>query len=289
MSKRVNISKKQLYNLYIKQKKSSGEIAQLYNCSRKTILNKLHKYNIKIRSRSEANLCKRKKEGGRYIDRYGYVHVYMPSHPYNVRGYVLEHRLVMEEHLGRYLRPEEVVHHKNGIKSDNRISNLQLFANRGEHKSHHLKQIHKLAKKYLNITAFVKLLDPSAKIPTKSYPDDAGYDLEAIRDTVIPARGVSEVETGIAIELPKYFYAEIHSRSGLRRKGIFVPTGIIDQNYRGDLRVIVYNFTDNDYIVKKGDRIAQLIIRPQVYCTLKEVDQLSPSDRGENGFGSTGR
>lgn len=71
--------------------------------------------------------------GGRYINR-GYVCVYEPNHPYAVMGkYVTEHRLVMEEYLGRYLEPEEVVHHKNGNKEDNRIENLELFNSNSEH------------------------------------------------------------------------------------------------------------------------------------------------------------
>jgi hypothetical protein len=72
--------------------------------------------------------------GGRTIDKDGYVLIKMPDHPYATNtGYVREHRLVMEQLLGRYLEPEEVVHHKNGNKADNRIENLELFANNAEH------------------------------------------------------------------------------------------------------------------------------------------------------------
>ena len=135
----------------------------------------------------------------------------------------------------------------------------------------------------------IKLLHPLAKIPTKKYEGDAGYDLYSIEDKTLPPRTVTEVQTGVAIELPKGYYAEIHSRSGLRRKGVFPPVGVIDEGYRGDLRVILYNFTDKEYHVKKGDKIAQLIIKPRIEVDFIQVEELSESDRGGHGFGSTGR
>ena len=77
-------------------------------------------------------------KGGRYVTGCGYVHIKCPTHPYaNPRGYIYEHRLVMEAHLGRILLPTEVVHHVNGIKTDNRIENLMLLSNQGEHRKQH--------------------------------------------------------------------------------------------------------------------------------------------------------
>ncbi len=79
-------------------------------------------------------------KGGRQINADGYVLILAKDHPFSeCRGYIFEHRIVMEKHLGRYVRPEEVVHHINGIKTDNRIENLGLFANIGEHLTHHKK------------------------------------------------------------------------------------------------------------------------------------------------------
>jgi len=76
-------------------------------------------------------------KGGRYIDGKGYIYLLKPDHPNAVNGYVREHRLIMEEFLGRYLTKEEIVHHKNEIKDDNRIENLMLFANDTKHKNYH--------------------------------------------------------------------------------------------------------------------------------------------------------
>lgn len=78
-------------------------------------------------------------KGGRCKLTHGYIIVHSPTHPYNMNGYILEHRLVMEKHLGRILLPKEVVHHINGIKDDNRIENLMLFNSLGDHVRHHYK------------------------------------------------------------------------------------------------------------------------------------------------------
>ena len=136
---------------------------------------------------------------------------------------------------------------------------------------------------------YVKKLNENACIPTKAYLGDAGYDLTSVENTVVPARGIAEISTGLALELPEGYYAEIASRSGLRRRGIFPPTGIIDNGYRGDMRVLLYNFTDEDYSIVVGDRIAQLIIKVLENCSFIFKDTLSISERDGKGFGSSGK
>ena len=123
--------------MYVDERLSTAKIATLFGCASQTIQKKLKVFGIPARpcgSRpgSEHHCWK----GGRTVDKSGYILVYLPSHPHaNNAGYVREHRLVMERVLGRLLRPEEVVHHKNDDSSDNRPENLELF----ERNSHHLK------------------------------------------------------------------------------------------------------------------------------------------------------
>jgi len=136
----------------------------------------------------------------------------------------------------------------------------------------------------------IKRLHKDAKIPTRALKGDVGFDLYSIETTIILPEKHEMIETGIALEMPKGYYCEIHSRSGLRKKGVFPPVGIIDQNYRGPLGVILYNFSDKALTIHKGDRIAQVIFKQYVEdVKFKEVKKLSSSERGNKGFGSTGR
>jgi len=110
-----------------------------YGKSKKGIkLSKEHKNKISLSYIGRNNKMEKSPnwKGGK-IKRYGYIFVRVNNHPFAIRNYVREHRLVMEKHLGRYLTPEEVVHHINGIKTDNRIENLMLFANESEHQNYH--------------------------------------------------------------------------------------------------------------------------------------------------------
>lgn len=92
-------------------------------------------------SRANRGASNRRWRGGRIVTTHGYIAVYVPSHPYPIRGsYVYEHRLVMEQHLGRYLRPEEVVHHINGDHADNRLENLRLFHGPSAHAAFHARE-----------------------------------------------------------------------------------------------------------------------------------------------------
>ena len=96
--------------------------------------------------------------------------------------------------------------------------------------------------------------------------------------------------TGIHIQLPEGYEAQVRGRSGLNRDhGIVVPVGTIDADYRGEIGVVVYNISREPYIIKPGDRIAQLVICPVVQADWQQVDHLDKTDRGEGGFGSTGK
>ena len=98
------------------------------------------------------------------------------------------------------------------------------------------------------------------------------------------------INTGVRIQLPEGYEAQVRGRSGLNRDyGIVVPTGTIDADYRGEIRVVVYNLSREPYIIEEGDRIAQLVICPVVQADWQQVEHLDKTDRGEGGFGSTGK
>jgi dUTP pyrophosphatase len=136
----------------------------------------------------------------------------------------------------------------------------------------------------------IKKLDPKAIIPTRANPTDAGADLYALEDVKITPSSRALVKTGISLEVPESYYARIAPRSGLAYKsGIDVLAGVVDSSYRGEVGVILLN-TDTQKIfnIRAGDRIAQLIIEAHYNMTIKEVDSLSDTTRGDGGFGSTG-
>ena len=138
---------------------------------------------------------------------------------------------------------------------------------------------------------FIKKLVEDAIIPKYAKEGDAGADIYSIEKVIIPAMGRALVKTGIAIELPKNTEAQIRSRSGLALKsGVFVlnSPGTIDEGYRGEVGVILFNTTDKDFVVEKHERIAQMVIKEVYPSRFFEVDKLTNSDRGSNGFGTTG-
>jgi len=139
---------------------------------------------------------------------------------------------------------------------------------------------------------FVKL-HSEAKPPMYSTELAAGADLTAFlsNDILIPPMGRVLIPTGIRIELPKGFEAQVRPRSGLAlHNGITVlnSPGTIDEDYRGELRVILVNFGSSDFIIKNGDRIAQLVISPYTTAVFNEEKTIADSYRSIEGFGSTG-
>ena len=142
----------------------------------------------------------------------------------------------------------------------------------------------------------VKLLHEDAKLPVRAHDSDAGLDLFSIEDAVVKARGRLLVKTGISIqlpfghiELPFGYYGQVASKSGLSVKhGIEVGAGVIDEGYTGEVMVILYNHSDDDFVINKGDKIAQLLVKPVSYCDVQQVNYVRDSGRGDGGFGSTG-
>jgi len=136
----------------------------------------------------------------------------------------------------------------------------------------------------------VKLLTENSKPPTRNTPTDAGLDLYASEAALINGRGWKAVSVGISISIPDGFYARIAPRSGLAYKyGLDVFAGVVDSGYRGEIKVIIYNAGEKDYLINAGDKIAQLIIEKCYLWNTLIVDELNESSRGERGFGSSGK
>ena len=139
-------------------------------------------------------------------------------------------------------------------------------------------------------TLKVTLLSENATVPTKGSPTSAGYDLYAVTEGTVPAYGHDIFKIGISVELPKGTYGRIAPRSSLSAKfGIETGAGVVDEDYRGEIGVILFNHSKNRWHFKKGDRIAQFIVTEIRDTVLEVVDKLSETDRGEGGFGSTGK
>ncbi len=134
----------------------------------------------------------------------------------------------------------------------------------------------------------VKLLHPNAKLPTRSYAA-AGYDLYAVEDTTIPEGQVVPVKIGIAIEFLPCFAALFWDRSGMGKKGLHIFGGVIDEDYRGELMVLLHNSTRTDYFVKAGDRVGQFLLQPVMQYDVEQVEELSSTERGEARWSSTGK
>ena len=132
-------------------------------------------------------------------------------------------------------------------------------------------------------------LTTGAIIPTRGTDGSAGYDLYALEDAVINCFQFILVSTGVSMVIPAGHYGRIAPRSGLAVKnGVMVGAGVIDSDYRGEIKVALATL-NGVYEIKAGDRIAQIIIEPIVTPELVQVDSLDDSERGDGGFGSTGK
>ncbi|CAD6441562.1 0a2c19c7-3ad5-4bea-8969-2308a8c4e32c [Sclerotinia trifoliorum] len=130
---------------------------------------------------------------------------------------------------------------------------------------------------------------PRARLPTRGSAFAAGYDIYAAKDTVVPAKGKAMVDTDISMAVPDGTYGRIAPRSGLASKHMIdTGAGVIDADYRGQVKVLLFNHGEKDYEVKEGDRVAQLILERIYTPEVTEVLVLEESVRGEGGFGSTG-
>ena len=140
----------------------------------------------------------------------------------------------------------------------------------------------------------IKKLDPSVEIPVYKTNGASGMDLMAFLKEPINLKPKTSclVSTGISVAFPNEFEIQLRPRSGLAAKNnisVLNTPGTIDSDYRGEIKVILYNHGDNEFIINNKDRIAQMILTPVIKMNLEETDNLPETVRGEGGFGSTGK
>ena len=141
------------------------------------------------------------------------------------------------------------------------------------------------------MTLRFKKIHPDAVLPSYAHPSDAGMDVRSVADLTIAPGTRALVPTGLVMLLPPLYEAQVRPRSGLALKsGITVlnTPGTIDSGYRGEVGVILMNLGDSEFQVKKGDKIAQIVIAPVTQPEIVETDSIDETDRGAGGFGSTG-
>lgn len=144
---------------------------------------------------------------------------------------------------------------------------------------------------FLKYKIKIKLLTSTAQVPQKATAHAAGYDLSSDEDYLLKSQKYGAVSTGIAIELPSFMEAQVRPRSGLALKNgitLLNAPGTIDADYRGEIKVILINHSNEDFFIKKGMRIAQIIFAKVESTEWEITEKLKETQRGSGGFGSTG-
>lgn len=132
-------------------------------------------------------------------------------------------------------------------------------------------------------------LDNYARLPKRAHPTDAGLDIKTPKNIFVPARGSVVVDTGVHIELPDGTVGLLKSKSGLNLKHGITCEGVIDEGYTGSIMAVLRNESDTSKLFYRGDKICQLLIIPVIYEDAELAEEIEGGERGDNGFGSTGR
>lgn len=132
-------------------------------------------------------------------------------------------------------------------------------------------------------------LDPCAYMPERAHPTDAGLDLKTPKNFYLRPKDTVVVDTGVHVQLPSNTCGLMVAKSGLNIKADILSTGLIDEGYTGSIRVKLYNHNSEPYVFNAGDKISQLVVLPVLYEPVEVVDDLDDTERGESGFGSSGR
>lgn len=133
------------------------------------------------------------------------------------------------------------------------------------------------------------ILDNGAYMPSRGHKTDAGLDLRTPKAMTVPAYGSTTIDTGVHVELPHGCAGLLVSRSGLNVRHDITSTGLIDEGYTGSIVVKLYNHGGEDYDFDAGDKITQLVVLPVVCDPVEQVSAFNRTERGDSGFGSTGR
>lgn len=131
-------------------------------------------------------------------------------------------------------------------------------------------------------------LDPGAYDLERAHPTDAGADIRSPIDIIVPARGSAVIDTGVHVQI-EHAAGFLKSKSGLNINHDIVSEGVIDDGYTGSVKVKLYNHGDEDYHVHRGDKITQLVVMEIRFELLEKVERIEGKERGDHGFGSTGR
>lgn len=133
------------------------------------------------------------------------------------------------------------------------------------------------------------MLGDGAYMPSRAHGTDAGLDLRTPKAVTVPAYGSAVVDTGVHVALPHGCAGLLVSKSGLNVRHDITSTGLIDEGYTGSIVVKLYNNSGEDYEVAAGDKVTQLVVIPVACEPLEKISAFNPTERGDNGFGSTGR
>ena len=134
----------------------------------------------------------------------------------------------------------------------------------------------------------VKLIHPDAKLPVFGHPGDAGLDLFAVAERDLAPGEVFAVPTGVQVAVPPGHVGLVWDKSGISLQGVHRLAGVIDAGYRGEIQVVMINLGGTPFAIRKGMKIAQMLVQPVTSVIVVESDALDDTSRGEGGFGSTG-
>ncbi len=140
-----------------------------------------------------------------------------------------------------------------------------------------------------NLKLRVKRINPLAKLPFYSHAGDAGLDLFACEEVTVKPGEVRAIGTGLQMAIPVGYVGLIWDKSGLSLRGLHCLAGVIDSGYRGEVKVVLINLGQEDFVIQPGMKIAQILLQPVKTADILEVEELEPTTRGKAGFGSTGQ